>query len=146
MSSGGPDREVVGSRLAALGTTLSRLRKYSGRSLEEFREDLDGQWAAERGLQLCVQYALDLASHLNAAYGRAAPDYTAAIDGLAEHGILPSDFASRFRGIAGFRNALVHTSLKVDLEDVHRALNERLDDFAEFLEHIQAWLARSERA
>src|SRR5262249_40550194 len=36
--------------------------------------------------------------------GRDAPDYASAIDLLPELGVLPSEFAARLRGIAGFRN------------------------------------------
>ena len=69
------------------------------------------------------------------------PDYATAIDHLAETGILPARFADRFRGVAGFRNVIVHGYLEVDLEVVHRVLNERLDDFAEFAQRVNEHLA-----
>ena len=42
--------------------------------------------------------------------------------------------------MAGFRNVIVHGYLDVDLDIVHRLLNERLDDFAEFGRRVSAYV------
>lgn len=141
MSPGRSDAELVRRHLAALDGALARVRRYSGRSLESLRSEPDTLWAVERGLQLCAQNALDIATHLAASAGRDAADYSTSIDRLAELGILPADFAARFRGIAGFRNVLVHAYLELDLALLHRILNERLDDFAQFAEEVERWLS-----
>jgi len=75
--------------------------------------------------------------------GRDAPDYASAIDGLAVLGVLPRDFAQRLRAIAGFRNVLVHGYLELDVTRLHRVLSEQLDDFVEFADHVERYLARS---
>ncbi|MFZ5468995.1 MAG: type VII toxin-antitoxin system HepT family RNase toxin, partial [Myxococcota bacterium] len=85
--------------------------------------NLDESWAVLHGLQLCTQNALDIATHLCAALGRDAQDYRSAIDGLVALGVLPPEFGSRFRDVAGFRNILVHGYLEVDLRRVHTLLN-----------------------
>ena len=66
--------------------------------------------------------------------------YAAAIDKLADEGILPRAFASRFRGVAGFRNVVVHGDLDLDLATVRRLLQTGLDDFVTFAEHINLYL------
>jgi uncharacterized protein YutE (UPF0331/DUF86 family) len=106
--------------------------------LESDREE---RWVVERGLQLCVQNVLDVATHLVASAGRDVPDYASAIDQLAELDILTREFASEFRAVAGFRNVIVHGYLDVDLEIVHRLLNERLDDFAQFAVSVDRYLS-----
>lgn len=73
------------------------------------------------------------------------PDYGAAVDQLAELDILPPAFAARFRAVAGFRNVLVHGYLEVDRAMMHRLLNERLDDFAEFARRVTEHLASREQ-
>ena len=95
----------------------------------------------QRGLQLCAQNALDFATHLAASAGRDVPDYAAAIERMGDLGVLPPEFAARFRPVAGFRNVIVHGYLDVDLGMVHRLLNEHLDDFAEFARHVNRQLA-----
>jgi uncharacterized protein YutE (UPF0331/DUF86 family) len=66
-----------------------------------------------------------------------------AIDGLRELGIVTSRFAERFRGVAGFRNILVHGYLGTDPERLHDMLNSGLDDFVEFAQHVETYLQRS---
>ena len=139
MSPGRLDSEIVRRHLLALDGALTHLRKHAGRPRAAL-DSLDEAWLVERGLLLCAQNALDVATHLAASAGRDAPDYASAIDALAELGVLPRDFCSRFRGVAGFRNVLVHGYLSVDLDRVHRLINEHLDDFATFAGLVQSYL------
>ncbi|MEA2599034.1 MAG: hypothetical protein QOF89_26 [Acidobacteriota bacterium] len=141
MTPGRLDAAVVRRHLLALDEALQVLRGHQGRSLEELISDPEERWIVERGLQLCAQNALDVATHLAASTGRDVRDYAAAIDRLAEMDILPHDFAARFRGVAGFRNVVVHAYLDVDVTLLHRLLNDHLDDFSTFARHVGAYLA-----
>jgi uncharacterized protein YutE (UPF0331/DUF86 family) len=136
MTPGRPDPAVVRRHLLAIDDALQTLRRHQGRSLAQLRSDRDHLWAVERGLQLCAQNALDIATHIAAGAGHDVADYATAIDRLASLGILPPEFAGRFRSIAGFRNVLVHGYLDLDLTVVHRLLQAGLDDFIAFARHI----------
>ena len=142
MSPGQPDIAIVRRHLLALDAAVQRLRRHAGRPLAALVADADTLWAIERGLQLCAQNALDIATHLTASAGRDAPDYASAVDRLGELGVLPDAFARRFRGVAGFRNVLVHGYLGVDPERVHELLNSGLDDFLAFAQHVESYLIR----
>lgn len=137
MSPGGVDRQVVRRHLLALDEALTTLSKHREATAAELAADRERLWVVERGLQLCAQNALDIATHLAAAAGRDVPDYASAIDRLAELGILSRDLAGRLRSLAGFRNVLVHAYLDVDLEIVAEALRSRLDQLAEFARRIE---------
>jgi len=141
MTTGHPDPEVIRKHLAALREALANLRRHAGRSAQELRADADLRWIVERGLHLCVQNALDIATHLAAASGLDSPDYATAIDRLAEIKVLSPEFASRLRPMAGFRNVLVHGYLQVDLNVLERVLHERLQDLDEFALRVEAYLA-----
>lgn len=141
MSPGRVDRELVRRHLLALDAALATLERLRRAAPVDLSQDLEKLWAIERGLQLCCQNVIDVATHLAAASGVDVPDYTAAIDRLASLGILPREFATRFRGIAGFRNVLVHGYLEVDLGLVRSLLETRLDDFRELARHVDAHLA-----
>jgi uncharacterized protein YutE (UPF0331/DUF86 family) len=140
MTPGRLEVAVVQRHLLALDEAVQVLRSHQGRSLEELISDPEERWIVERGLQLCAQNALDVAIHIAASTGRDVPDYAAAIDRLAEMGILPSEFAARFRGVAGFRNVIVHGYLGVDVTLLHRLLNDGLDDFPAFAWHVRSYL------
>lgn len=145
MTPGEFDAAVVRRHLFAIDATLQVLRRHQGKPLAALSESPEERWVVERGLHLCAQNALDVATHLAASSGHDVADYGAAIDRLAELKIVPSPFAFRFRAVAGFRNVIVHGYLDVDLALVHRLLNERLDDFAEFARHVSAHIGARSR-
>ena len=142
MTPGRLDREVVRRHLLALDEALQVLRRHRGTTADQLRSDRELRWVVERGLQLCAQHVLDIATHVAASAGRDTPDYRAAIDRLAELGVLPTDFANELRGVAGFRNVLVHGYLDVDVGELSRLLGERLDDFVTFAALVEQYLAR----
>ena len=140
MSPGEFDGAVVRRHLLALDQALETLRMHQRRPLEALRADREERWIVERGLELCAQNVLDIATHIAASAGRDVPDYASSIDQLAALGVLPAEFAQRLRPLAGFRNVIVHGYLDIDLEIVHRLLNERLDDLAEFAGRVNRYL------
>jgi uncharacterized protein YutE (UPF0331/DUF86 family) len=141
MTPGHPDSAVVRRHRLAMQAALQNLQRHQNSTLAELQLNLDQLWAIERGLQLIAQNALDIATHLVAAAGFDSVDYTTAIDRLVTIRALSPEFAARFRGIAGFRNVLVHGYLEVDLMLVQRVLCERLPDFTEFAQSIERYLA-----
>ncbi|MBI3183690.1 MAG: DUF86 domain-containing protein [Myxococcales bacterium] len=141
MSPGAVDAVLVARHLSALRAAAANLRRHRGKPVEALLANLDETWVVLHGLQLCAQNAVDVATHLVAASGVEAADYRSAVEGLARIGALPADFALRFADVAGFRNILVHAYLEVDLRRVHKLLDERLEDFERFADHVEAWLA-----
>ena len=140
MSPGVSDAQVVRRHLAALREALANLRRHSGSTPETLRANVDLRWTVERGLQLCAQNAIDIATHLTSVAGLDASDYASAIDRLTETSVLPAAFGARFRQIAGFRNVLVHDYIEIDLDVVSRVLGERLDEFEEFARLVERHL------
>ena len=140
MSPGEIDVQVVRRHLAALRESLRVLATRSGVSLEDLDTDTEERWMVERGLQLCAQNSLDIATHIAASRGRDVPDYASAIDELGRLGVLTDEFAQEFRSVAGFRNVVVHGYLDVDLDVLHALLHDRLGDFESFAVQIEAYL------
>ena len=108
MTRGQPDPVVLRRHLAAMREALSNLQRHAGSTAIQLRANVDLRWTVERGLHLCVQNALDIATHIAAASGLDAPDYARAIERLADLGVLTPQFAAQLRPMAGFRNILVH--------------------------------------
>ena len=96
MTPGRMDRLVVDRHLAALRRALAGLRRHAGVSPATLRADPDRQWTIERGLQLCAQNALDIASHLSSAAGYDPTTYGSSIDSLVEAKVLPPTGALRW--------------------------------------------------
>jgi uncharacterized protein YutE (UPF0331/DUF86 family) len=139
MSPGKLDPQTMRRHLLALDRVLTQLGRHTGRPVLSLTEDLDERWAVERGLQLCTQSVLDIATHIVACAGHDAPDYASAMDELGRLGVLPVELAVKLRPLAGFRNALVQGYLAVDLARVHQVLNEKLDEVREFALCVDAY-------
>ena len=140
MGPGEIDVQIIRRHVAALREALEVLSARSGVSLEELDTDTEGRWIVERGLQLCAQNALDIATHIAASRGRDVPDYASAIDELGRLGVLDLEFAREFRSVAGFRNVLVHGYMHVNPNVLFELLHERLGDFEAFAAHVEAYL------
>ncbi len=140
MGPGEIDVLIIRRHLAALRESLQVLAARSDVSLEELNADTELLWVVERGLQLCAQNALDIATHIAASRGRDVPDYASAIDELGRLGVLDREFVLEFRNVAGFRNVLVHGYLDVDLNVLHTLLHDRLGDFESFAARIETYL------
>jgi uncharacterized protein YutE (UPF0331/DUF86 family) len=140
MSPGEIDPQTVRRHLLALDEALQTLRKHRGLTVSDLTSVREKRWIVERGLQLCAQNVLDIATHIAAGTGHDVPDYAAAIDCLTDSGVLPAEFTERFRALAGFRNVLVHGYLDVDVAVVHRLLNDDLEDFTEFARHVNRFI------
>ena len=103
------DKKLVRKKLSELENyilTLERLKAYPIAELQKSREKL---WSVEHGLQLAIQLVIDTGNHILAAIGeQEIEDYVDVIDKLGERGIIPLEFAQTIRGMAGFRNILIH--------------------------------------
>lgn len=135
------DTTLIRKKLGELETyilTLERLRSYS---LKELLEDRAKAWSVEHGLQIAVQTVIDTGNNILAALGEhEIEDYVDVIDKLGEQDVIPKAFSQAIRGMAGFRNILVHEYAAVDLEKVYHVLQNQLDDFRQFAKYIDAYL------
>jgi uncharacterized protein YutE (UPF0331/DUF86 family) len=134
--------EVLRERLSGLRATVEHLAalRASGRL-----DDPTIEWAIERGLQVGAQALFDIGNHvLSGGYAERPSEYSQVAPLLVRHGVIPSELEVKLRGMAGFRNLLVHDYARVDPARVHQVLRDRLEDLGEFADAIDDWLARQE--
>lgn len=122
--------------MAELEKYINELKKHQYYTLEDLQKDVGKQWIAAHGLQLAIQIVLDVGNHILADRGVNAQDYTDVIDKMGEHAIIPLKFAQKIRGMAGFRNVIIHGYSTLDLHKMQAILKNGLADFMEFSRHI----------
>jgi uncharacterized protein YutE (UPF0331/DUF86 family) len=136
------DPVLVRRLLRAIERSLRILRQLQARGRGAFVSDEAVQDRAARNAQLLAQACADIALHILAASGAAAPEtYAEALTALGTTGIVPADLAARLSGAVRLRNILVHAYLDLD----HGRLFDELgwiEDTAEFAREIDAWLSR----
>lgn len=132
-------REVLRERLAGLREVLHRLAVIQGQQ----RDDTTAEWAIERGLQVAAQAVFDIGNLVLAgAFADRPADYASIPVALCRHGVIGPDLEARLRGLAGFRNLLVHDYARIDPARVREALVSRAPELAEFADAVEAWLER----
>jgi uncharacterized protein YutE (UPF0331/DUF86 family) len=130
------DPTLVAKKLAAIETALADLRRLA--QPDQVSRDLIQRRFVEHTLQIAIQAALDVASHIVSDNRLGEPKTNREVFALLARGgwldVVLHDSLSR---MAGFRNILVHGYDDVDLEIVRDILTHRLGDLDTFVEAIR---------
>jgi uncharacterized protein YutE (UPF0331/DUF86 family) len=130
------DPELVGKKLALIETCVKELRTLA--RPEALRVDVREQRFVEHTLQIAIQAALDVASHVVSDDRLGEPQTNRELFGLlARAGRIPQELAATLRDMAGFRNVIVHGYQEVDLGVVEDVLRNHLEDLLAFVAAIR---------
>jgi uncharacterized protein YutE (UPF0331/DUF86 family) len=89
----------------------------------------------------------DIGNHVLAGgFAERPADYAAIPSMLCGRGVIGPELEARLRGLAGFRNLLVHDYARVDSGRVREMLETRLPDLAAFADAVEEWLDRDSGA
>jgi len=133
------DAELVAKKLAFIETCVRELRTLA--RPERIAEDLREQRFVEHTLQLAIQAALDVASHVVSDERLGEPDTNRDVFRLLERGgFLTPELGERLERMAGFRNIVVHLYQEVDLGIVRDVVENHLGDLLEFAAAVRARL------
>jgi uncharacterized protein YutE (UPF0331/DUF86 family) len=134
------DPDLIAKRLALIETYVRELRTLA--RVERIAEDVREERFVEHTLQLTVQAAIDVASHIVADERLGEPLTNQELFLLlAKNGWLTSELGNSLAAAAGFRNILVHGYAAVDLEIVRDVVANRLDDLLSFAATVRSRLA-----
>ena len=126
------DPELVAKKLALIETCVADLRRLARPA--ELASDVREQRFAEHTLQIAIQAALDVASHVVSDLRLGEPRTSRELFDLLERaGWMPPSLAGTLRNMVGFRNILVHGYDDVDLAVVRDIVEHRLDDLLQFV-------------
>jgi uncharacterized protein YutE (UPF0331/DUF86 family) len=133
------DGELVSKRLAFIETCLRELRQLARPG--DLAGDIRERRFVEHTLQLAIQAALDVASHVVSDDRLGEPITNRALFDLLERGgWVDRALADRLANMAGFRNILVHGYADVDLAVVEDVLTNHLGDLDAYVAAIRAKL------
>jgi uncharacterized protein YutE (UPF0331/DUF86 family) len=120
-------RELVQARLERLREYLQVLKFIKKRGLQRFRDDPLVRGAAERYLHLSIECVIDVGNHIISDRRYRKPEtYAEIFEILFEKGVLPEKLFHELRGMAGFRNVLVHDYVRLDAEKVFGFIQSKL--------------------
>jgi len=138
---------MIQDRLDQIRTSVNRLSRLSAMTREAFLADPDAFALAEHHLRRSLEAALDIGRHIVAKKGLGKPeDYSEVLSLLGQHGVLPFEFASQIRGMASYRNRLVHLYAQVTPSEIYDLTSTRLGDLSEYSRLILAYLDSDTKA
>ena len=134
------DADLVLKKLAFIETCLSELRTLA--RAERIAVDVKERRFVEQTLQICLQAALDVASHIVSDQRLGEPSENIVLFSLLfEAGWITEATARFLRAATGFRNVLVHGYTAVDPAIVCDFLEKRLGHLETFVAEINACLS-----
>lgn len=130
------DAELVAKRLAFIETCVQELRTLA--RPERIADDVRERRFVEHTLQIAIQAALDVGSHIVSDERLGEPDTNRDVFRFLERaGIVGTDLGERLEQMAGFRNVVVHLYQEVDLGIVTDVVENHLEDLLEFAAAIR---------
>ena len=138
------DADLVLKKLAFIETCLGDLRRLA--QPEAITLDLREERFAAYTLQIAIQAALDVASHIVSDDRLGEPSSNRALfELLVKWSWLPGDLAAPLSDMVGFRNILVHGYQALDPRIVRDVVEHRLDDLEGFVSAIRTRLPHDDR-
>jgi uncharacterized protein YutE (UPF0331/DUF86 family) len=130
------DPELVAKKLAFIETCVRELQTMA--RPDRISDDLREARFVEHTLQLAIQAALDVGSHIVSDERLGEPETSRDVFRLlARAGFLPPNILGRLEQMAGFRNVVVHLYQDVDLGIVRDVVENRLGDLLDFVTAIR---------
>lgn len=137
------DAELVEKKLASIETCLSELERLA--RPDAIDSDVRERRFVEHTLQIAIQAALDVASHIVSDRRLGEPRTNRELfDLLGQDGWISGELTAVLRNMAGFRNVLVHGYDDVDLGVVHDVLERHLGDLTAFVDAVRRRLSAAE--
>lgn len=137
------DEEKVIKLIGEIQESVSRLKELRSLSLEEFLSDKDNYAICEHHLRVAMESVISLGTHILSRLPlKKAADYTEIILSLGKAGVIPINFSIKIKGMAGYRNRLVHLYWEVTPEEIYEKI-KNIDDFEKFSEYILKYLKKT---
>jgi uncharacterized protein YutE (UPF0331/DUF86 family) len=136
------DAELIAKKLAFIETCVRELRELAHPEL--IGSDLREERFVAHTLQLAIQAALDVASHIvsDGRLGEPASNRQL-FELLVANRWVPAALARPLADMVGFRNVLVHGYQDVDNAVVRDVVENRLDDLIAYVDAVRVRLPRA---
>lgn len=141
------DEEKIIARIEDIKNAMVELERFKAMGQKDFLSEKNNFYLASYWLRIALEAVLTIGTHILSrlpSNGK-KKDYTQVILSLADYKVIPIKFAQKIRGMAGYRNRLVHLYWKVSPEEIFKTIKEDLDDFRVFVKHIEKFISSSKK-
>ena len=136
------DPERIQRLVGCMRESVRLLRDIKVMEESEFHKDIHKQSSAKYNFIVAIEAAIDLANHLISKRALRAPeDYADVFKVLADASVIDKGFSIELIKMARFRNRLVHLYWDVDIAEIWKIIQTRLNDFEEYIYQIGSYLS-----
>ena len=140
------NRDLIVDKLLAMKKYLSELMPILDKVNKSTEPSNESVHAVERLLQLIVDAAIDINTHIITRNNMETPnDYQGTFAILARGDVMPTDFATRIANSVGLRNLLVHGYEKVERAKMLRDVTQNIGQYYEYVKYIYDFLDKQEK-
>lgn len=134
---------VVKRKLQKMTEYLNELESMRNISLEQYLGDFRNKRVVERLIQLIVDVAVDLNTHIVVDAGQSVPDdaYSSFIE-VAKLGVLDKELALAIAPSAGERNIIVHEYEEIDDVTVFESIDDTLKLYRKYVGAVLGYLEK----
>ena len=136
------DANVITAKLLLLEEyyrDLTEIRDNPDNTLDKLKSDKWLRRSVERTLQLAVECALDIGSHIiSSEYWREPTDNKDIFAVLAENGVVTPEKLPTLQKMAQFRNVLVHDYARLDPAILYAIVHKNLADIEYVITAVKA--------
>jgi uncharacterized protein YutE (UPF0331/DUF86 family) len=138
------DKNFIIRKVKLIHEELSHLEEFSNFSAEEIAADYKKTAIVERLLEKIITRAIDINQHIIAEMGKGTErirGYEDTFLALSEMGVYPQKFAQQIAPSAGLRNRLVHEYNELEPGIIYRSINESLEQYTKYCQHILDYIS-----
>ena len=136
------DPERIQKLVGCMRESVRILNEIKVMEESEFQKDVHKQSSAKYNFIVAIEAAIDLANHLISKRALRAPeDYADIFKVLADSSVIDKGFSTELSKMARFRNRLVHLYWEVDIAEVWKIIQTRLNDFEEYISQLGSYLS-----
>ena len=136
------DPERIQKLVGSMRESVRLLHDIKEIGAPEFYKDIHKQSSAKYNFIVAIEAAIDLANHLISKRALRAPeDYADVFKVLADASVIDKGFSIELAKMARFRNRLVHLYWEVDIAEVWKIIQTRLDDFEDYISQLGSYLS-----
>lgn len=133
------DHELVEQRLRQIREAVEILQDVGKIEKERFLSDYHVYGLAERYLQQAIEGCLQICNILVATFNLRRPEgFHELLSIVAAQQLVPRALAYRLEVLTNLRDGLIHDPASLDREEIYTYLQQRVEDFSEFVAVIES--------
>lgn len=139
------DLQKIKNLIADTHKFVGDLKSLVASSYEEWSADRHKVALSEHYIERATENILTIGTHILSRLPAKIKDYEDVLLSLGREGIVPQDFATKNRGLAKFRNLLVHQYWDVQPEKLFDIIITHTDDLERFCDYFEVVLKNPDK-